>query len=90
MCVPRLNDIDRATNAKSEVEQKQRDEAKGRKDTNADWETKVTHNSANNVYQRKRGNLFVPNPYVSQYFKPVGDGWIYTKSLTQRLLDEKR
>lgn len=50
--VPRLNDIDRATNAKSEVEQKQRDEAKGRKDTNADWETKVTHNSANNVYQR--------------------------------------
>lgn len=38
----RLNDIDRATNAKSEVEQKQRDEAKSRKDRNAEWETKVS------------------------------------------------
>lgn len=37
----RLNDIDRATNAKSQVEQKQREEAKQRKDTNGEWDTKV-------------------------------------------------
>lgn len=55
----RLNDIERATNAKSQVEQKQREEAKVRKDTNGDWDTK--------------------------HFKPVGDAWIYTNSLSQRL-----
>lgn len=37
----RLNDITRATNAKSEVEQKQREEAKDRKLANGEWETKV-------------------------------------------------
>ncbi|XP_037035704.1 oxysterol-binding protein-related protein 9 isoform X3 [Bradysia coprophila] len=36
----RLNDIERATNAKSQVEQKQRDEAKLRKETNEEWDTK--------------------------------------------------
>lgn len=40
----RLNDIERATNAKSQVEQKQREEAKIRKDTNAEWDTKVIIN----------------------------------------------
>lgn len=39
--VCRLNDITRATNAKSEVEQKQRDEAKDRKSIMGEWETKV-------------------------------------------------
>lgn len=37
----RLNDIDRATNAKSQVEQKQREEAKLRKDASGEWDTKV-------------------------------------------------
>lgn len=37
----RLNDIERATNAKSQVEQKQRDEAKLRKENSDEWETKV-------------------------------------------------
>lgn len=37
----RLNDIDRATNSKTALEQKQRDEAKQRKDSNLEWETKV-------------------------------------------------
>lgn len=37
----RLNDIDRATNAKCTVEQKQREEAKVRKDTGGEWDTKV-------------------------------------------------
>lgn len=37
----RLNDITRATNAKSEVEQKQREEAKDRKIANGEWDTKV-------------------------------------------------
>lgn len=40
----RLNDIDRATNAKSQVEQKQREEAKQRKDINGEWDTKVFDN----------------------------------------------
>lgn len=37
----RLDDIDRATLAKSLLEQKQRDEAKKRKDRGITWETKV-------------------------------------------------
>lgn len=37
----RLNDIERATNAKSQVEQKQRDEAKLRKELSEEWDTKV-------------------------------------------------
>lgn len=37
----RLNDIERATNAKCTVEQKQREEAKLRKENNGEWDTKV-------------------------------------------------
>lgn len=60
----RFNDIDRATNAKCKLEQKQREEAKQRKENGTEWETK--------------------------YFKPVGDVWIYTNPLSQRLyLQEK-
>lgn len=55
----RLNDIERATNAKCNVEQKQRDEARIRKETNAEWS--------------------------QQYFRPVGDAWIYTNPLSQRV-----
>ncbi|CAD7077365.1 unnamed protein product [Hermetia illucens] len=36
----KLNDIDRATNAKYEVEQRQRDENKARKEAGSDWDTK--------------------------------------------------
>lgn len=36
----RLNDIDKATNAKTELEQRQREEAKERKERNLQWETK--------------------------------------------------
>lgn len=36
----RFNDIDKATNAKSKLEQKQRDEAKQRKETGTEWETR--------------------------------------------------
>lgn len=38
----KYNDIDKASNAKTELEQKQRDEAKTRKELNAEWETKVS------------------------------------------------
>lgn len=55
----KLNEIERATNAKCQVEQKQREEAKIRKDNDGIWETK--------------------------YFKAVGDAWIYTNPLSQRL-----
>lgn len=37
----RLNDIEKATNAKTALEQKQRDEAKKRKDRGINWVTKV-------------------------------------------------
>lgn len=37
----RTNDIDKATNSKYQVEQKQREEAKTRKDGNHEWATKV-------------------------------------------------
>lgn len=38
----KFNDIDKATNAKFALEQKQRDEAKDRKERNEEWETKVS------------------------------------------------
>lgn len=60
----KFNDIERATNAKCEVEQKQREEAKKRKVNDEQWDHK--------------------------FFKPVGENWIYTKPLSQRLyLQEK-
>lgn len=37
----RLNDIDKATNSKTTLEQKQREEAKQRKEQTSEWETKV-------------------------------------------------
>lgn len=37
----KFNNIDKATNAKAYVEQRQRDEAKYRKENNIRWETKV-------------------------------------------------
>lgn len=38
----KYNDIEKATQAKADLEQKQRDEAKDRKQSSAEWETKVT------------------------------------------------
>lgn len=59
-----LNDIERATTAKSKLEQRQREEAKQRKETSTEW--------------------------ITKYFKPVGDVWIYGNPLSQRLyLQEK-
>lgn len=37
----KFNDIEKATNAKAELEQKQRDGAKERKENNIEWETNV-------------------------------------------------
>lgn len=78
----RLNDIDRATNAKSQVEQKQREEAKMRKDTNGEWDTKV--NDFFLLFYKFKYFFFV------QYFKPNGEAWIFTNSLSQRLYLEER
>jgi len=39
----RFNNIDQATTAKALLEQKQRDEAKQRKELNISWENKVNH-----------------------------------------------
>lgn len=60
----RLNDIERATNAKCALEQKQREEAKQRKEHNTEWET--------------------------QFFKSIGDQWIYASPLSQRLYLQER
>lgn len=60
----RLNDIERATQAKCLLEQKQREEAKIRKEHGLDWDTK--------------------------YFKPVGDAWIYSSPLSQRLYSKDK
>lgn len=38
----KFNEIDRATNAKQALEQKQRDQAKERKDSGQEWQTKVS------------------------------------------------
>lgn len=38
----KINDMDKATAAKCAIEQKQRDEARVRKEANIAWETKVT------------------------------------------------
>lgn len=38
----RFNEIDKATNAKQSLEQKQRDEAKERKDSGKEWQTRVS------------------------------------------------
>ncbi|XP_022921236.1 oxysterol-binding protein-related protein 9 isoform X2 [Onthophagus taurus] len=46
----RVNDIDHATNAKGALEQKQRDEAKYRKENNITWETKLFNKSQEDVW----------------------------------------
>lgn len=43
----KYNEIDKATNAKFALEQKQRDEAKERKDREVEWETKVNGRDGN-------------------------------------------
>lgn len=40
----RINDMDKATAAKCAIEQKQRDEARFRKESNLPWQTKVRSN----------------------------------------------
>jgi hypothetical protein len=40
----RINDLDKATAAKYAIEQKQREEARLRKETNITWQTKVNTN----------------------------------------------
>lgn len=40
----RINDMDKATAAKCAIEQKQRDEARFRKENNMAWQTKVRDN----------------------------------------------
>ncbi|CAH1114531.1 unnamed protein product [Psylliodes chrysocephalus] len=46
----KFNEIDRATAAKQSLEQKQRDEAKDRKDTGQDWPTKLFYKTGEDTY----------------------------------------
>lgn len=75
----KFNDIDKATNAKFQVEQKQRDEARDRKVNNADWDTKVT--------------FYLQTPTILLYFnclqlfrKESEDSFQYIKPLRGRIL----
>lgn len=77
----RANDIDKATKAKFEVEQKQRDEAKVRKDTNADWDNRVS--APEFCYSNDFSNSVSLLNF--QYFKPAGEAWIYKSPLNHRL-----
>lgn len=47
----RINDMDKATAAKSSIEQKQRDEARIRKENNIMWQTKVTFSISYNFLE---------------------------------------
>ncbi|EEB17745.1 oxysterol binding protein 9, putative [Pediculus humanus corporis] len=55
----RLNDIDKATMAKTMLEQKQRDEAKKRRDTGTSWETKL-------FYEKSEGDWRYKTPLSSR------------------------
>lgn len=82
-----MNDIDKATNAKFLVEQKQREEARERKETSGEWANKVIRRTVSTSEQYDYIYiLFSP----LQYFKAVGDSWIYYNPLLHRLTLEKR
>lgn len=75
----RFNEIDKATNAKQALEQKQRDEAKERKESGKDWQTRV--NCWIFFF-----TLFNYNKKLLQLFKKFGeDQFYYVKPLKQRL-----
>lgn len=50
----KLNDIEKATTAKTSLEQKQRDEAKKRKEKNLDWETKLFYEKTEGDWHYKK------------------------------------
>lgn len=76
----KFNDIDKATNAKFQVEQKQRDEARDRKVNNADWETKVS------IYLHT-STIPLHCIYFLQLFrKESEDSFQYIKPLRGRIL----
>ena len=58
----KFNDIDKATNAKQMLEQKQRDEAKERKDTGVEWKTRV---------QKHRVSLTALTDFISSCSKNI-------------------
>lgn len=79
----RANDIDKATAAKFKVEQKQREEAKVRKDENSAF--------ANTVRLTQVSHLLLTYFSLSlQFFKSVGEAWIYANPLNHRLTLEQQ
>lgn len=74
----KFNDIDKATGAKQTLEQRQRNEAKERKETGQEWQTKVFFNIfCNNLYN-----------FCLQLFKKCAeDVWMYEKPLRERLAE---
>lgn len=80
--------MDKATAAKYAIEQKQRDEARARKENNITWQTKVR-----GQFLIDFSLLFVAINYANlffsvfeQLFKETKDGgWLYIKPLVDRI-----
>lgn len=84
----KINDMDKATANKCLIEQKQRDEARIRKENNIPWETKVTFLFIPLILNSGIHFLFVLIYFFFrlQYFKETNDGgWVYVAPLANRL-----
>lgn len=83
----RINDMDKATAAKCAIEQKQRDEARFRKENNMAWQTKVRVNSFIVLYYTNAIELYhIYLIFLQQLFKETKDnGWMYVKPLVDRI-----
>lgn len=66
----KFNDIDKASNAKYEIEESQRQEAKERKNSNLEWETKASEHVNFSIFTYDRSIFFYP---MSDYNCPSLD-----------------
>jgi len=80
----RINDMDKATAAKCTIEQKQREEARLRKENNIAWQTKVSGRFLFDFFHLLYNcQLFF---FVEQLFKETKDGgWMYIRPLIDRI-----
>jgi len=80
----RINDMDKATTAKCAIEQKQREEARLRKENNVAWQTKVSGRFLFDSFRLSHNyHLF---SFVEQLFKETKDGgWMYIRPLVDRI-----
>lgn len=82
--IDRHNDIERATTSKSSLEHRQREEARIRKETGRNWETKVSCFCLVSVAIATIDGWTCWTLH-RQLFRLVGDNWIYDRPLVKRL-----